>query len=342
MSNTRETDFFLSLLPQSIAASLPKHIVIFGLGYTTNFLMQLCLYYGVRVSATCRSEQKKQYLQTRFPEGNIIIFNDLTSSDEDNEKLKEAVLSADALVSSIPPQDGNKDPVLTFLQTLYPAHHQAEMYEKNVSQKWLGYLSATSVYGNHDGKWVNEESQILAQSERGIKRYEAENLWKIHAMQYKMRLNIFRLPGIYGPHRSVFDRLVHDNASFINKTGHIFCRVYVYDIIRALSFSMALHNTTPMELGQADCCIYNLSDDEPATQKDLYRYAAKLRQINMPKAIDYKNANMSAMRRSFYTDSRKISNKKIKKELNFTFMFPTYREGLKHILSLESYEIEIK
>ena len=189
--------------------------------------------------------------------------------------------------------------------------------------EWFGYISTTGVYGNTDGAWVDEDSPLNPTGFMGEQRIAVEKLWLDNVPQ----THIFRLPGIYGPGRSALDAVRHEGARAIRKQGQIFSRIHTYDIAQTVIASM-----NNINFGS----VYNVIDDEPCANLDVMEYACQLLKMEMVPIIDFEKAEMSEMARSFYMDSRRVSNKKIKNELKVNLKYPSYREGLSAILNGES------
>jgi len=187
--------------------------------------------------------------------------------------------------------------------------------------KWITYLSATSVYGDHGGEWVDEKSKTNPTSTNGIARLKAEQSWMKLAQKNNLPLQIFRLSGIYSNQYNVLKRLKTDEAKIINKRNHFFSRIHVEDIANALFKS--LDNFKKGE-------IYNISDDKPASNKEVIMYGIKLLGVNKPQTIEMDEIE-NEMLKNFYKDSKKVSNKKMKNFFNFELKYPTYIEGLDYI-----------
>ena len=186
---------------------------------------------------------------------------------------------------------------------------------------WMGYLSSTSVYGNHDSKWVDENSDLLAKSKIGQERIKSEQLWQ--SLAQPNNINIFRLASIYGYKRSIIDRLVKNQIkNKIVKPNHFFSRIHITDIINILMLSMC-----SSESGQ----IYNLADDHPAPNYTLIDFACLLMNKPILPAVLFDEANLSPMAKVFYMNNKKVNNKKIKKNLKYNFIFKSYKEGLRYI-----------
>ena len=229
-------------------------------------------------------------------------------SYDDNliKKLKEA----DHILISIPPIKG------------------ADLVLKNFSKiieeckpKWITYLSATSVYGDHKSEWVSEESITKPTSLNGVARLEAEKSWLSLKINKNLPVQIFRLSGIYSNENNILVRLKSGKVNLINKQKIFFSRIHVEDIGNTLFKSLSNFKS-----GE----IYNISDDKPSTSEELTLYAAKLLNMDKPKIIEVEDIE-SEMLKNFYKNSKKVSNKKMKRSFKYDLKFPTYVEGLSNI-----------
>ncbi len=214
------------------------------------------------------------------------------------------------LISTAPKADG--DPVLAEL------HDQIAARAKQFA--WVGYLSTTAVYGDHQGGWVDETTPPAPTAERGRWRVRAEEQW---AAIPGLPLHIFRLAGIYGPGRGPFSKLRRGGLRRIIKPGQVFSRIHVDDIARVLAASMAKPNPG---------AIYNVCDDEPVPPQDVIGYAAELQGLPLPPAVPYEEADMTPMARSFYNENKRVRNDRIKTELGVTLRYPNYRVGLEALM----------
>ena len=241
----------------------------------------------------------------------------ITSYQFNKEKfdvsIKAKLEKADHILISIPPVDG-KDIVVEYFDTNFKSI-------KNC--KWITYLSATSVYGDHKGKWVNEESLTKPTSKSGAERLNAENAWKSLSNKIKLPLQIFRLAGIYSRDLNILKRLQSGQTQIVDKKNHFFSRIHVEDIANILFKS--LYNFKNRE-------IYNICDDKPAPQTEVAEYGAKLLKLDLPKTIKLEELE-SEMLKNFYRDSKKVNNKKMKTFFKYDLKFPTYVEGLNHIFN---------
>ena len=285
-----------------------KNINIFCFGFgqvAKNFIDKLILEnYNITLSSTTRNETKKE------------IFNgiDYKNFQFNSEKYDKNILSklreADHILVSIPPKEGEDIVIKSFSKFL-----------ESSKVKWITYLSATSVYGNHKGDWVNENSETKPTSPNGLARLKAENSWLTLKMRKNLPVQIFRLSGIYSNERNILVRLKLGTAKLINKKNHFFSRIHVEDIASILFKSLSKFKS-----GE----IYNLADDRPSSSEEIMLHGAKILNIKNLKKIDVKEIE-SEMLKNFYKDSKKVSNKKMKNYFSYNFKFPTYVEGLDYI-----------
>ena len=194
---------------------------------------------------------------------------------------------------------------------------------KSNKLKWITYLSATSVYGNHNGEWVDENSETKPTSPNGVDRLKVEKEWMQLASKFDLPFQIFRLSGIYSNQFNILKRLKSGEAKIINKKNHFFSRIHVEDIANILFSS--LNNFKKKE-------IYNISDNLPASAEEVAMYGVKLLGLDKPKTIEI-NEIESEMLKNFYKDSKKVDNKKMKEFFNHKLKYPTYVEGLNYIFN---------
>ena len=227
----------------------------------------------------------------------------------DKKLIKELILSNKVLIS-IPPKN-QKDVVLDNFN---------KIFKKNKFD-WVTYLSATSVYGDKKGKWVNENTKTNPTSQRGTDRLKIETKWLEFFKNFKLRVQIFRLSGIYSIENNVINRLKEGTLKIIKKKNCFFSRIHVEDIAKILTIS--LKKISP---GQ----IFNISDNYPCPNQKIAKYAASLVKVTMSKEINAKDIK-SKMLAEFYKDSKKVDNKKMKNFFKYKLKYPTYKEGLRAI-----------
>ena len=275
-----------------------KVMLSIGHGFSARALGQHLLNEGWIVYGTTRSKEKAVSLRREgiepiiWPETNLLPY------------LEKAT---HILTSVAPNPDG--DPVL---------HAYGEELSRG-SFEWVGYLSTTGVYGNHDGGWVDEDTQLNPTTKRGEMRRNAEAAWSTLGLP----LHIFRLAGIYGPGRGPFAKVRSGNARRIIKKNQVFSRIHVDDIAQTLYASIC----SP-RIG----AVYNLCDNDPAPPEDVIGFAAELLGMPIPPAVNFEVAEMTPIARSFYAENKKVRNNLIKDELGVDLKFPDYRAGLRALL----------
>jgi nucleoside-diphosphate-sugar epimerase len=233
----------------------------------------------------------------------------------DADALAAQLKGSDALLISAPP-DAQGCPGL---RALVPQLARAHAFPD-----WVGYLSTTGVYGDRRGGWVFEDSGLAAQSLEGARRVGAERDWMEVGRGMGLTVQVFRLPGIYGPGRSALDRLRRGEGRRIAAPGQVFSRIHVDDLAAGLAASIA----RPRPAG-----VYNLCDDEPAPNSDVTAYAAGLLGMTPEPEVPLADAGLTPAGRRFYAESKRVSNARAKAELGWRPAYPTYREGLAAILA---------
>ena len=193
--------------------------------------------------------------------------------------------------------------------------------------QWVGYLSTTGVYGDHGGGWVDEETALTPATARGRARVEAESAWGALADRTGAALHVFRLAGIYGPGRGPFAKVRAGTARRIVKAGQVFSRIHVDDIAAVLAASI----DRPAPGGR----VYNVCDDDPAPPQDVIAHAADLLGLPRPPEVAFGDADLGPMARSFYAESKRVRNDRIKDELGVRLHHPDYRAGLVALLAAE-------
>jgi len=227
-----------------------------------------------------------------------------------DQKLTQSLNFSDHVLVSIAPVKGEDIVVKNFQNIL-----------ENSKIKSITYLSSTSVYGNHNGDWVNEKSTTKPTSVNGISRLNAEKSWLNLADKKNLPLQIFRLSGIYSNHNNVLTKLKSGNARIIEKKNQFFSRIHVEDIANILFKSLENFKTNE---------IYNISDDKPTSSEELIYYGSKLLNIKKPEAVELSKIQ-SQMVKNFYKDSKKVCNKKMKSFFKYELKYPSYIEGLRYI-----------
>tara|TARA_B100001778_G_C18489783_1_gene584519 strand:- start:315 stop:1043 length:729 start_codon:yes stop_codon:yes gene_type:complete len=214
------------------------------------------------------------------------------------------------ILSCIPPDKNGSDPVLKSVKNQI----------KDLSPQWVGYLSTTGVYGNTDGNWVTENDQPNPCQKRSQRRLNCEKEW----IDSNLPIQIFRLPGIYGPGRSTLEAIKTKKVKIIHKENQVFSRIHVADIANAIIYLLQRKNK--LDFHQ----IVNIADDEPCSQIEVIQYGYKLLGLEMPKKILFEEAkkNLSPIAKSFWIENRRVSNKLLCKKLGYKLIYKNYKVGL--------------
>lgn len=261
-----------------------RRMVIFGLGYSARIIAEQLEAQGWEVVSTGRQG---------------------TLGFDDAGSVRLALADAQAVLSSVPPSEDGRDPVL-------------DAYGDALTGPWLGYLSSTGVYGDAAGAWVDESTPVAGAGGTGRRtaRADCDAAWLARGAR------VFRLPGIYGPGRSALDRVREGKAYRIDLPGQVFSRIHVEDIASGVIAGLG-----------APAGAYNLGDDQPCSQNSVIEEACRLLGTAPPPLVTLDEAGLSPMARGFYAENRRVANRKARRVLGWAPRYPTYREGLRAILA---------
>lgn len=280
-------------------------LLVFGGGYVGQRAGAEALRRGLTAVATSRDAERR----AAFERSGVAAVD-----PADKAALQAAVARASAILVTAPPEATG----CPGLKALIPAVTASGAYPD-----WIGYVSSTAVYGDRDGGWAFEDDELNASSLEGARRVRAEADWLDAGRGMGLTVQLFRLPGIYGPGRSVVDRLRDGSARLVRKPGQIFNRIHVDDAVSGLFASMARPNP-----GRA----YTLADDEPAPADVVMEWTAQRMSLPKPSEVCWTDPSVSDAMRRFYLDSKRLSNARAKAELGWRPAYPTWREGIEAIL----------
>ena len=285
-------------------------VFFFGMGYSSRETARALHQMGdsdTPISGTTRSADRSEALA----DSNVRMH--VFDGESPGPTLGPDLRQATHVILSAPP-DEHGDPALRL--------HRADL-DAASNLEWIGYFSTVGVYGDFGGAWIDEDAPTRPLNHRSQLRVTAEQAWRDYAAARGVPLFILRLAGIYGPGRSAFDKLREGTARRIVKPGQVFNRIHVADIGRltAMAALAKLAGT------------FNLADNEPAPPQDLVTYAAEKMGVPAPAEIPFETARMTEMARSFYSDNKRVSNKRLLAALDTELIYPTYREGLDAIWS---------
>lgn len=282
-----------------------NRLFCFGFGYSARALADTLRGEGWQIAGTTRDPCKARVLCADGVDAHVF------APGKPLEHPAASLAGTTHVLISIPPGELG-DPVL--------AAHAADLAD--AAPLWTGYLSTTGVYGDRGGGWVDEDSPLHPSTARGCRRMAAETAWRDWAAEARCPLGIFRLAGIYGPGRNALCAVAEGRAKRIVKPGQVFSRIHVQDVARVLRAAMI----APDAAG-----IFNVCDDEPCPPADPVTFACELMGVTPPPLVPFEEAarDMSEMARSFYAESKRCRNERIKRVLGVTLEYPTYREGLR-------------
>ena len=282
--------------------TIKNKFIIFGGGFSGDYFAKSVRKLGCTALTSSRSINN---------DPNSFIFN-----SEKNILPKDSIFDGVThILSCIPPDKNGKDPVLKSLKNKI----------NNLSLKWVGYLSTTGVYGNTYGDWVSEKNQPKPFQERSQRRLNCEKEW-IHS---NLPIQIFRLPGIYGPGRSTLEAITNNKIKVIHKDNQVFSRIHVADIANAIIY--LIQNKNKLDFHQ----IINIADDEPCPQIEVIKYGYQLLGLKMPKKILFEEAkkDLSPIAQSFWLENRRVSNKLLCEKLGYKLIYKNYQVGLCNCLT---------
>jgi len=278
-----------------------KKILIFGAGFSGKKIAKEMRNIGFEAFTSSRSAKNDKW---------SFIY------DSNNNKLPPDELFKDVshVLSCIPPNNDGTDPLLSKLENKL----------LSLDLEWAGYLSTTGVYGNTFGEWVSEDDPVNPIQERSIRRMLCEKQW----IGTGLPIQIFRLPGIYGPGRSTLDSILKKNIKVIFKENQVFSRVHVADIANAIIY--LLQNQNKLNFYK----IINIADDNPSSQIEVIKYSYHLLGMQMPEQIDFKEAkkHLSPIALSFWKENRRVSNSLLCKDLGYKLIHKDYKSGLQNCL----------
>ena len=278
-----------------------KKLLIYGYGYTASYLAETLNTENYLIIGSSREEKK-------FNSDNKKV-KFINNSQVNNCLLKDDITH---ILVSVPPND---------LGDIFIQNYR-DIITKNKNIEWIGYLSATNVYGDHNGELVSESSQTKPKTKKGINRLVAEKQWLELISKFNLPIKIFRLAGIYGPNRNIKERLVKGLVKNIFKEGQFFSRIHVEDIANILNLSM--NNITKNK-------IYNLADDFSCNLNVIIEYLCEKNSLIKPAQIDFDDMSLDYKKESFFLENKRVDNSLVKKDLLKNFKYPSFKEGYKNL-----------
>ena len=278
-------------------------IFCFGFGQVARHFVKKLVKENVKFELNITTRNKSASLKFDKIEYNAFQF----SKERKDKNVIKKIFEASHILISVPPVEEQDIVIENFKEVI-----------RETKTKWITYLSATSVYGNHNGAWVDENSETNPISMNGKSRLSAEREWLAFSKEYNLPTQILRLSGIYSNDNNILKRLLSGEARIVKKKDHFFSRIHIEDIANILFLFLNKFKRNE---------IFNISDDKPASQEELAIFGSKLLKIDTPKLLDIDDLE-EGMLKDFYRDSKKVDNKKMKRFFNYKLLYPTFKEGL--------------
>ena len=287
----------------------------FGLGYSAQHYIAEFGGRFDRIAGTVTTREKAAAIAGAGIGGHKVeafVFDGTAATPE----VTAALMDDAALLVSAPPDDA--DPVLRQFSGTIAGAPQLQS---------IVYLSTVGVYGDHGGAWVDEATPATPISERSRVRLAAEQEWQALGQRAGKPVAVFRLSGIYGPGQNALMQVARGSARRIDKPDQVFNRIHVEDIAQAIDAAFT----------QRADGIFNVTDDEPTPQGVPVAFAADLLGMAPPPEMPFAEAakSMSPMALSFYAESKRVRNDKLKRELGVRLRYPSYKEGLRALRARE-------
>jgi hypothetical protein len=292
----------------------------FGLGYSATHVIAEHGDTYVRILGSVRDPEKAARLARQGIGGHKIETMIFDGSDA-TAAIADSLAETDHVLISAPPGEAG-DPVLRCFGGALGASARLSS---------LVYLSTLGVYGNHDGRWIDETTTPAPRMARTQARLAAEEAWQDFSKRTGKPVAILRLAGIYGPGQNAIRNVVRGTARRIAKPGQVFNRIHVADIAQAIVAAFAR---------RADG-VFNVCDDEPTPPGDPIVFAADLIGVGPPKEIPFDEAakQMTPMALSFYADNRRVRNDRLKRDLGVRLRYPNYRVALQALFEAGEAEV---
>ncbi len=284
-----------------------KSLFCFGMGRVLTQLSLILSARGWGVSGTCKSEEKKDQLNS------IDLSSYIFDSDKEIPDIYDKIKNCTHILISIPPKDEGCV-VIKYYHSLFKSL-------KNLS--WIGYVSSTSVYGDYPDQWVDEEASLNTKSQMGINRIKAENQWREIAKNTSIPLQIFRAGGIYSSSRNQVTKVISNSGEPFIKNDIKFNRIHQDDLVGVILASFKLDDGIN---------VFNVVDDEPASTWSQIKFICKRLKLPIPESKVLGEIEISEKKRNFFNENKLVKNDLIKKKLDYQLKFPTYKEGLGYII----------
>lgn len=188
--------------------------------------------------------------------------------------------------------------------------------------KRMVLISTTGVYGDCEGRWIDESEPLKPKLDRAKRRLDAELALQEWGKHYQGDWVILRVPGIYSAERLPLERLQRAEPVLLAAEAPWTNRIHADDLARICVQAMQV---APKH------SIYNACDGNPSTMTDYFNQIADFAQLARPPQVSLAEASsiVSAGMLSYLQESRRIHNDKLLKELHIPLLYPSLADGLK-------------
>ena len=277
--------------------------LIIGCGYVGEVLGQRLIALGHDVTGIRRSSEHN----VRLARLGIRPINlDITLETEFKKKLDDKY---DRIVLAASSSQGGKE---AYKKVYGLGSKHVAQWLKTASAQSVVLISSTGVYGQTNGEWVSENDADTSQNITTNILLEAEQ----NILDAGPAVAILRSSGIYGPGRGhLFQQFMNGTASIEGDGKRFLNMVHLDDLVE--STILALEPV--VQRG-----IYNITDDEPVTQLNFFKWLSDTTGRPMPPFVPEPNPSTRKRR----ITNKRVSNKLIKKTFGVSHNYPTFREGL--------------
>ena len=276
-----------------------KRLLIIGCGdVALRAIPRLAQHY--RVFALVRNPARRAGLRAM---GVMPVVGDL----DDRASLGRIAGLADAVLHFAPPPDnGTRDTRTANLLSVL---------SQNMLPKRLVYISTSGVYGDCGGAWVNETHPLNATSPRAQRRADAEKQIRNWARRNRVNASILRVPGIYAAGRLPLSRIQQHTPGIVDSEDSYTNLIHADDLARI--------SVAALQRGKA-CRVYHASDDNRLKMGEYLDLVADAHQLPRVPRISRAEAQQELPQAllSFMNESRRLTNQRIKRELQVRLRYP--------------------
>ncbi len=232
-----------------------------------------------------------------------------------------AEIAQDVVHLAPPPSQGVIDTRTAHLIAALGKSHRKNKNSRSTLPQHFVYISTSGVYGDCGGAVVPETRPAHPQTARAQRRVDAERRLRAWGVRSGVQVSILRVPGIYADDRLPLARLERGTPALRDEDDSYVNHVHADDLARMVI--AALNHGSPGR-------TYNAVDDLPQKMGDYFDLVADRYGLTRPPRIARSEAKrvIPANLLSFMSESRQLSNQRIKHELRFRLRYPSVLEGI--------------